>query len=76
MRKKLTITIDERVYEGLYQLVGPGRISKFIESLVRPQVLPREYEFSYAQLAQETEREAEALDWTEALISDIEDEKA
>src|SRR4051812_1002520 len=34
MRKKLTITLDERVYEGLHKVVGRRKISGFIESLV------------------------------------------
>ena len=38
MRKKLTITIDEDVYAGLYRVAGRGNISRFIESLVRPHV--------------------------------------
>lgn len=38
MQKKLTITLDERVYEGLYDVVGAGKISRFIEDLVRPYV--------------------------------------
>ena len=36
MQKKLTITIDVEVYEGLYATVGPRHISHFIEELVRP----------------------------------------
>lgn len=28
MQKKLTITVDERVYDGLHTVVGPRRISK------------------------------------------------
>ena len=39
MRKKLTITIDEDVYDGLYRIAGKRRISRFIESLVRPYVI-------------------------------------
>ena len=27
MQKKLTITIDEEVYEGLHRIIGRGRIS-------------------------------------------------
>nr|NIO71365.1 addiction module antitoxin [Anaerolineae bacterium] len=38
MQKKLTITIDEQVYEGLHAVIGRGRISRFIEDLVRPYV--------------------------------------
>jgi len=37
MQKKLTITIDEQVYEGLHAVIGRRRISRFIEDLVRPQ---------------------------------------
>ena len=74
MQKKLTITIDEQVYEGLYRVVGPGKISRFIEKLVRPHVLEHELEAAYAQMAQDTEREAEAIEWSEALISDMSDE--
>ena len=31
MQRKLTITIDEQVYEGLYRVIGPRKISNFIE---------------------------------------------
>jgi predicted CopG family antitoxin len=72
--KKLTITIDEQVYEGLYRVVGSGRISRFIEWLVRPHVLPHELEDAYAQMARDDEREAKAIDWSEALIPDAADE--
>ena len=39
MQKKLTITLDERVYEGLHKFIGRRKISQFIESLVRPHVI-------------------------------------
>ena len=39
MQRKLTITIDEAVYEGLYRKVGPRKIARFIEEIVRPHVL-------------------------------------
>lgn len=38
MQEKLTISLDEAVYEDLARLVGRGKISKFIEDLVRPHV--------------------------------------
>ena len=37
--KKLTITIDEEVYKGLHETIGPRKISKFVEGLVRPHVV-------------------------------------
>lgn len=74
MSKKLTITLDEAVYNGLYRVVGPRRISRFIEQLVRPHVIDEDLEAAYAEMAQDEEREAEALEWSEALISDVSDE--
>jgi predicted CopG family antitoxin len=73
MQKKLTITIDEEVYAGLYAIVGRRKISHFIEELVRPYVVGRDLEAGYQAMAQDTEREAEALEWSEALIGDSTD---
>jgi predicted CopG family antitoxin len=73
MQKKLTITVDERVYEGLYKVVGRRRISRFIEDLVRPHVLRRDLEAAYQQMGQDEVREAEALEWSEATIGDVSD---
>ncbi len=74
MHKKLTITIDERVYGGLHAVVGRRRISRFIESLVRPYVIGKDFESAYQQMARDEAREAEALEWAEATIGDVADE--
>jgi hypothetical protein len=74
MQKKLTVTVDERVYNGLHRVIGPRRISQFIESLVRPYVVGKDLEVAYQQMAQEEAREAEALEWSEATIGDVADE--
>jgi len=74
MQKKLTITVDEKVYDGLHKRVGARRISHFIEDLVRPHVIDEELENAYAQMAKDEKREAEAREWTEAMIGDISDE--
>jgi predicted RNase H-like nuclease len=65
MQKKLTITIDEQVYVGLYRVLGPRRISCFIEDLVRPYVIYPDLEAAYQQMAQDKERESLALEWAE-----------
>lgn len=65
MQKKLTITLDEQVYEGLHKVVGRRRISKFIETLVRPHVINRDLDAAYREMAQDEAREAEALEWAE-----------
>jgi predicted CopG family antitoxin len=74
MQKKLAITLDEEVYNGLHKVVGRRRISRFIEDLVRPHVLAQDLEAAYQQMAQDEEREAEALEWAEATVSDVSDE--
>ena len=74
MQKKLTITIDEEVYEGLYEVVGPRRISRFIEDLVRPYVLYPDLEAAYAEMAVDEERERGALEWADATVGDASDE--
>jgi hypothetical protein len=74
MQKKLTISLDERVYEGLHHVIGRRRISRFIESLVRPHVIPEDLEAAYKQMAQDEAREAEALEWAEATLRDVVDE--
>ena len=74
MQKKLTITVDELVYEGLHKRIGSGHISHFIEDLVRPHVIDEELESAYAQMAQDEGRETEALEWAESTIGDINDD--
>jgi predicted CopG family antitoxin len=74
MHKKLTITVDEEVYEGLHQVIGRQKISQFIETLVRPHVLREDLLAAYRDMAREEEREAEALAWAEATVGDVADE--
>ncbi|MDP2983893.1 MAG: addiction module antitoxin [Candidatus Latescibacter sp.] len=75
MQKKLTLTIDEEVYEGLHKTIGPGKISKFVEELVRPHVIRPNLELAYSQMSKDKKREAEALDWAEMTFKDIAHEK-
>ena len=74
MHRKLTISIDEEIYEGLYNVVGRRRISQFIENLVRPYVIRPELEAAYKQMAKDEQREAEALEWAEGTVGDVGDE--
>jgi len=74
MQKKLTITVDEQVYSGLYRVVGRRRISRFIESLVRPHVVREDLAAAYREMAEDEARENEALEWADATIMDVADE--
>ena len=73
MQKKLTITVDEDVYEGLHKVIGRRRISQFIEDLVRPHVIGADLEAGYQAMAADEARETEALEWSEATIGDVTD---
>ena len=75
MQKKLTVTIDEEVYEGLREVIGPRKISRFIEDLVRPHVTKKDIYAAYKEMAADEIRESEALEWAEATIGDVNDEE-
>jgi len=74
MRRRMTITLDEDVYNGLYRRIGRRRMSKFIEELVRPYVGDSALEAGYQALAADERQEAEALEWGNALIGDVANE--
>jgi len=74
MQKKLTLTIDEEVYEGLREVIGPRKISRFIQDLVRPHVIKKDMYDAYKEMAADRVRESEALEWAEATYGDVNDE--
>jgi predicted CopG family antitoxin len=74
MAKKLTITVEDEVYEGLHSVIGRRRISRFLNDLARPHVLPADLVDGYKAMAADEEREREATEWVENLTSDIADE--
>jgi hypothetical protein len=74
MQKKLTITVDEEVYMGLHKIIGPRKISRFVQEIVRPYVVHPDYESAYAEMAKDKERESEALEWAEIVFKDVDHE--
>jgi hypothetical protein len=74
MQKKLTVTIDAEVYDGLRDVIGPRKISRFIEDLVRPHVIKKDMYSAYKEMAADQVRESEALEWAEATCGDVNDE--
>ncbi len=73
MQKKLTVTIDEEVYEGLRAVIGPRKISRFIEELVRPHVVKKNMYAAYKEMAADKVRESEALEWAEGIFGNVND---
>lgn len=70
MHKRMTITLDEAVYDGLNQMIGKRRMSQFIEDLLRPHVLDTSLDEGYRAMASDKAREAEAQEWCNALAGD------
>jgi hypothetical protein len=73
MHKRMTITLDEAIYEGLYRTVGKRRMSQFIEDLLRPHVVDTSLDKGYQAMAADRAREAEAMEWCNALAGDMAD---
>ncbi len=71
MYKKLTITVPQNIYKGLYREVGKGRISQFLVDLARPHVLNEDKKLmkSYQEMAADKEREQEAEEWSEGTLT-------
>ena len=74
MPKKLTITVDAEVYDGLHCVIGRRRISRFLNDLARPHVVGQDLSAGYAAMAADEARETEADAWSEGLVRDVADE--
>lgn len=74
MSRKLTISVSEEVYRGLYAKVGAGKISRFIDRLMRAHVVEDGLSESYAAMAADEARERDAEEWTENLTPGAIDE--
>ena len=75
MQKKLTVTIDEEVYKGLREVIGPRKISRFIEELVRPHVVRKNMYAAYKEMANDHNRESEGTEWAEGTFGDVNDQE-
>jgi hypothetical protein len=71
MSRALTITLDDDVYDGLQRTVAGKDVSQFIEDLVRPHVLGVSLDDGYRALAEDAQREADALEWCNSLSRDM-----
>jgi predicted CopG family antitoxin len=68
--KKLTISIDDDVYAGLYATIGRGNISSFLNNVARAHVIEDEIKSGYEAMAADKERENDALTWAENSVWD------
>jgi hypothetical protein len=74
MQRKLTITVDADVYDGLHTVIGRRRISRFLSDLARPHVVGKHLRAGYAAMAADEARERDASAWAEGLVADASDE--
>jgi hypothetical protein len=74
VHKKMTISLDEAVYDGLHRTIGRRRMSQFIEDLLRPHVLDTSLDDGYKAMACDSERETDAAVWCNSLAKDMADE--
>jgi hypothetical protein len=74
MAKKRTITVDSEVYDGLHTIIGPRRISRFLNDLARTQIVGQDLSAGYSDMAADEAREAEAEGWSEGLLGDVTNE--
>jgi predicted CopG family antitoxin len=75
MQKKLTISLNELVYDELCRVIGRGNISKFIENLIKPQLKGNDLDAAYKEMAADSVREKDALEWANAVVGDGANEK-
>jgi predicted CopG family antitoxin len=73
MQKRMTISIDEAVYDGLVRFVGRRKISQYLENLARPHVVKDDLEAGYQAMAEDKQREQDAREWCESLLGDVSD---
>ena len=65
MQKKLTITIEENIYNDLHLVVGKGKISKFIERIIKPYITKDNLRLAYQTMAKDKQREKESAQYAE-----------
>jgi hypothetical protein len=68
VRKKLTITVDEEVYDGLHRVVGRRHISRFLTELARPHVVPDDLEAGYRAMPRMKSTSATPCNGSRALL--------
>ncbi|OGJ87062.1 MAG: hypothetical protein A2268_15240 [Candidatus Raymondbacteria bacterium RifOxyA12_full_50_37] len=68
MTRKLTVSIDERVYKRLRKCVRGPQISEFVESVIAPHVIQQDLDAEYKKMSQDKQRETEAFEWAEGTL--------
>jgi hypothetical protein len=75
MYRKVTISMDPKIYEGLIRVIGAGRISAFLNELAKPYVDNDALEAAYTEMARDPGREYQATEWVENLTPGVADDE-
>ena len=76
MQKQITLSIDEKIYDSLYQEFDNQKISAFIENLLKNMLMlnkkstETQYINDYQAMANDKERELLANEWVDGLALD------
>ncbi len=74
MQRKITLSIEEKIYRKLRFLIPKRKMSKFVEEALKEKIerlkLEEPIEKGFKMMGKDKEREKEALEWSEAGISE------
>jgi len=74
MQRKITLSIEEKIYRKLRFLIPKRKMSKFVEEALKEKIerlkLEEPIEEGFKMMGKDREREKEALEWSEAGISE------
>ncbi len=74
MQRKITLSIDEKIYRKLHFLIPKRKMSKFVEESVKERIKKSELEDpiekGFKMMGKDRVREKEALEWSEVEITE------
>lgn len=74
MQRKITLSIEEKIYRKLRFLIPKRKMSKFVEEALKEKIerlkLEEPIEEGFKMMGKDKEREKESLEWSEAGISE------
>ena len=74
MQRKVTPSIEEKIYRKLRFLIPKRKMSNFVEEAIKEKIerlkLEEPIEEGFKMMGKDREREKEALEWSEAGISE------
>ena len=74
MQRKITLSIEEKIYRKLRFLIPKRKMSKFVEEALKEKIerlkLEEPIEEGFKMMGKDKEREKEALEWSEAGMSE------